>query len=173
MNIKFLLLLVCSMSAFVGFSQEQEDEKKHFFAFAFAFGYTYIPKGAEVEGTVADGVFVPAIGVDYFYRIKPRWEIGVMADMEFGEYIVAERDLNRKNAIIVAIIGAYALTESINIYAGGGMEFERSHNLAVFRCGGEYSFAMGNDFFIAPGFFFDFKEDYDTWSLAVALGKEF
>ena len=69
MKIKFLLLLVCSMSAFVGFSQEQEDEKKH--VFALAFGYTYIPKGAEVEGTEADGVFVPAIGVDYFYRIKP------------------------------------------------------------------------------------------------------
>jgi len=159
------------MSAFVGLSQEIEDEEKH--VFSMAYGYTYIPKGAEVEGPVADGVFVPTVGVGYFYRVKPRGEIGVMADMEFGEYIVAERDLNRKNAIIVAIIGTYALTESINLYAGGGMEFERSHNLGVFRCGGEYSFTIGNDFFIAPVFLFDFKQNYDTWSLTVSVGKEF
>ena len=153
-------------------AQEAEHEKKNHLITG-ALGYTYIPKGAPHGSNSADGVFVPSIGLDYFYSISNRWEIGFMSDFEFGEYIIFEKELNRKNAIVLTVIASYSLTHHINLFAGGGMEFEQHHNLGVIRIGGEYGFELKNDWVIAPGVFFDFKEGTDTWSLSIAFGKEF
>ncbi|MCF6358894.1 MAG: hypothetical protein L3J54_13925 [Draconibacterium sp.] len=154
------------------FAQDTEhEEKKHLITGAL--GYTYIPQGASEHSDAADGVFIPSIGLDYFYSISHRWEIGIMTDLELGEYLVFDKDLNRKNALVVAGIAAFALTKHINVFAGGGMEFEKEHNLAVIRVGTEYAFNLKKEWIIAPGIFFDFKEGIDTWSLSVAFGKEF
>ncbi|NOX46003.1 MAG: hypothetical protein GXO89_03380 [Chlorobi bacterium] len=53
------------------------------------------------------------------------------------------------------------------------MEFERPRNLGGIRVGTEYAFKLKKEWVISPGFFFDFKEGIDTWSLSVAIGKEF
>jgi len=53
------------------------------------------------------------------------------------------------------------------------MEFENHENLGIIRLGGEYVFKLPKNWVISPGFFFDFKEGTDTWSLSVAFGKEF
>ena len=149
----------------------QDNENKHIITAAI--GYSYIPEGSSHGEAVADGVFIPSLGLDYFYRISHKWEIGLMTDFEFGEYLVFKKDLNRKNAIVVTAIASYALTKSINLFAGGGLEFEESHNLGIDRFGGEYGFKLNKGWVIAPGFFYDFKEGYDSWSLSLAFGKEF
>ena len=59
-----------------------------------------------------------------------------------------------------------------NLLGGGGIELEHNHNLAVLRVGVERSIPFGKNWVIGPAFFFDFKEGYDTWSLALAIGKE-
>lgn len=96
-----------------------------------------------------------------------------MGDFELGEYVIFEKDLNRKNAIVATIIASYAITKSINIFAGGGMEFEREHNLGIIRFGAEYGFELNKGWVLSPGFFYDFKESYDTWSLSLSFGKKF
>jgi hypothetical protein len=53
------------------------------------------------------------------------------------------------------------------------MEFEQHHNLGVMRVGTESAFKLKKEWVISPGFFFDFKEGIDTWSLSVSFGKEF
>jgi hypothetical protein len=75
--------------------------------------------------------------------------------------------------MIVALMGAFALTKSINIYTGGGVEFEESHHLGIISYGAEYSFKLKNNFFIAPGISMDYKKNYNTWSAAIVIGKEF
>ena len=50
-----------------------------------------------------------------------------MANIELEDYILFKNDLERNHAMIVALIGAFLLTESIKIYAGISMEFERNH----------------------------------------------
>jgi len=167
-NTYFLVFIF--ISSFI-FAQEEEKETKHIVTAAF--GYTFIPKGTSHNSESKDGVFVPSVGFDYFYKIKPKWEIGIMTDFEFGEYIIFSENLNRKNAIVVVAVGSFAITKSLNIFAGGGMEFEQEHSIPIIRLGTEYSFKIKKGWVIAPGIFFDIKEGYDTWSFSLAFGKEF
>ena len=165
-----ILFLLCFLSVNT-FAQEHEQEKKNLLAFSL--GYTYIPKGSIYDAEEATGVFVPSLGLDYFRRLHPRWEIGIMADVELGEYVFFEKELNRENAILLAAMVSYNITRHINFFAGGGMEFEKHKNLGVIRLGGEYVFKLPKTWVISPGFFFDFKEGIDTWSLNLSFGKEF
>ena len=105
--------------------------------------------------------------------LHPHWEIGIMTDIELGEYVFFEKDLNREYAILLTAMVIFNLTKHINFFAGGGMEFEKHKNLGIIRLGGKYVFRLPKSWVILPGFFFDFKEATDTWSLSVAIGKEF
>ncbi len=165
----FIFIVILSINAFA--QESKNEEKKHLITGAF--GYTYIPKGGSVDAHEAEGVFIPSIGLDYFYTLSHRWEIGIMTDLELGEYVIFEKDLNRKNALVVTAIASFSLTKHINLFAGGGMEFEKHHNLGIVRVGGEYAFNLKKDWIIAPGLFLDFKEGIDTWSISIAFGKEF
>ena len=138
----------------------QEHVKKNLLTAAL--GYTYIPKGSALEAEEADGILVPSIGLNYFRRIHPRWELGLMTDIDLGEYVIFEKNLNRKNAIVVTAIVSFTVTRNINLFAGGGMEFEEHLNLGVIRTGAEYAFRFIKDWVLAPGFFYDFKEGIDT-----------
>ena len=168
---RLLLLFIVSLSFLSSFAQEQEEQKKNLLSASF--GYTFIPQGSSHEEEEADGIFIPSIGVDYFRRIHPRWEIGLMVDLELGEYIISHKELNRKNALAVIAMGSFTVNKHINLFAGGGMEFEKHHNLGVLRLGTEYVFRLKKEWVISPGFFYDFKDGFDTWSLSLAFGKEF
>ena len=168
-----VVLLIFVAQLCFGQETKETKEKETKNLLTLAFGYTYIPQGAAEGSTEADGVFIPAIGLDYFRRIHPKWEIGTMIDLELGSYIIAKRDLNRENALIVVGIAAYNLTDHMTFFGGGGIELEKHENLWIGRLGGEYAFKFKNDWVIAPGFFYDLKKGYDSWALSVAFGKEF
>jgi len=174
--IKFILIILTIPQK--SFSQEPAGEEKdesmesrHFISLSF--GYTFIPKGGNLESTEATGFFVPSIGLDYFYRIKPRWEIGTMMDVELDHYLIIDKDLERENAFIATVVGLYKISPHLSIFAGGGIEVEHHKNLAVFRAGIDSPISLGRGWVLAPTLIFDFKEGYDTWSLAIAIGKEF
>jgi hypothetical protein len=149
---------------------EEELLKQH--KLTLAFGYTHIPEGADdVESD--KGVWVPGLGLDYFYRLNEKWEIGIAADIEFGEYLIIDKDLNRKNAFILVALAGYELVPAWAVFAGGGIEIEEHKNLAVLRVGTEYEFQFENDWLIAPGLLFDLKEEFNSFSIYVAGGKIF
>ena len=56
---------------------------------------------------------------------------------------------------------------------GPGIEFERNKNIFILRFNTEYAFELGKDWAIAPCFNYDFKQQYDTYSLGVGLHKTF
>ncbi|MGB0391485.1 MAG: hypothetical protein ACPGRC_07470 [Salibacteraceae bacterium] len=168
--ITLLLVLATSMA----YSQEHEHEELKKNLLTGAFGYTYIPKAAFPEDTDSKGILVPSIGLDYFRRINKNWEVGTMIDLELANYLIVDRDLNRDKALVITAICAYSFNTPWTVYAGGGIELEKHENLGVIRMGGERVFSLKNDWVIAPGFFYDFKGgSYDTWSIAIAFGKEF
>ena len=169
-NTYFMVLILMFLSSFT-FAQEEEKEPKHIITAAL--GYTFIPSGAPSGSHEEEGAFVPSIGLDYFYRLGSKWEIGIMSDLELGEYVLIQKELNRENAFLLAAVASYSLTKSLNVFAGGGMEFEKHHNLGVIRLGTEYAFKLKKGWVLAPGLLFDFKEGTDTWSLSIAFGKEF
>jgi hypothetical protein len=96
-----------------------------------------------------------------------------MMDVELDHYLVVDQDLERENAFIAAVIGLYKVTPRFSLFAGGGIEIEDHGNLAVLRVGADSPIPLGRDWILAPTLIFDFKEGYDTWSLAVSIGKEF
>ena len=152
-------------------NESETMESRHFISLSF--GYTYIPGAAELGEVEANGFFVPSIGIDYFYRIAPRWEIGTMMDVELDHYLVVDKDLERENAFIAAVVGLYKLNPHLSLFAGGGIEIEHHGNLAVLRIGVDSPIQLGRAWVFAPTLIFDFKEGYDTWSLAISIGKEF
>ncbi|OHX68468.1 hypothetical protein NH26_06550 [Flammeovirga pacifica] len=161
------------MCTFNLFSQEHEKEEgRHYISITFA--QTFIPQGSNMDNLNHKGHLVPGIGFDYLYKIKPRFELGIMADFELGRYIIPHKeDLVRDHAIVLVGVATYTLMPNWNAFVGGGMEFEKHHNLGVFRIGTEYNFGIGNQWSIPVGIFYDLKEGYDTWSMSIGLGKAF
>ena len=138
-----------------------------------SFGYTYVPKAGEIGGSEATGVMVPSIGLDYFYKISPKFEVGTMIDLELANYLIFEKDLSREKALIVSAVGVYALMGELNVIAGGGVELEKHKSFGVLRFGMDYSWTFKNNWLLAPGVFYDLKEGYNTWAVSINFGKEF
>jgi hypothetical protein len=137
------------------------------------FGFTFIPVAAEVHETEARGLFVPTIGLDYFRHLGKHWEVGIMADYELMHYMIVDEQLEREQALLLTLLGMYKIGKRWGIYAGGGIEFEPHHNLAVFRLGTEYTIDLKKNWALIPKVFFDFKESYNTWSLQFSFAKLF
>ncbi len=171
MKIKIVFFFLVTILSINTFAQENEQEKKNLLSVAL--GYTYIPNESEVHIEEATAVFIPTFGLDYFRRLSSHFEIGLMADVELGEYLIIDKDLHRENAFLLVAMLNYNLTKHINILGGGGMEFEKNKNLGVVRLGAEYVFKLKKEWVILPGFFYDFKEGTDTWALSIGIGKEF
>jgi hypothetical protein len=173
----FVFFVFMIVSCFI-FSQEEpkvkevgEEGNKN--AIFLTFGYTYIKEAAEVGATEVEGVFVPTIGLDYYYRLKPKLKIGMMLDLELANYLIISEDLERNKAFIVTAMAAYCLPENFSLYGGLGIELEKHENFAIFRLGAEYELELKKDWSLATGLFYDLKDGYDTWTLSLAVGKSF
>ena len=146
-------------------------EKKNVLTTALA--YTFIPAGS-AQDNLQKGHFVPGIGIDYFRRIQPRFDLGIMADIELGSYVIPRKeDLIRERALVLALIGSYSITENWGVFFGPGYELERHKSFPIFRLGSEYLVSLKGDWFIPLGLFYDIKEGYDAWSISIGIGLEF
>jgi hypothetical protein len=169
-----LVLLIVFVSNSNVYAQEEAStprEDKHLIALSF--GFTYIPEGENENQTETTGVFIPTLGLDYFFKIKQRWEIGLMTDIELGNYVIIDKELDRENAFIATAMGLYKISNDWSVFAGAGIELEKHKNLAVLRLGTDYVFSLGKGWVLGPGFYYDLKEGYDTWSISIVLGKDF
>jgi hypothetical protein len=151
-------------------ASDEEPFKRH--KLNLAYGYTHIPEGAEEEGG-EKSVWVPGLGLDYFYRLNEKWEIGAAVDIEFGKYLIIDKDLSRHNAYILIALAGYEVVPFWAVFGGVGIEIEEHKNLAVFRLGTGYEFMFQNDWLIAPGLLVDYKVDFTSYSFYVAAGKVF
>ena len=182
------IFFVFSLLVWVGLAaqhtEEKQAEQKHEqhahegehskYKLALATGYTHIPSAFE-DGKEEEDVFVPSIGLDFFYFINEKWSLGVVADLELAEYLVdfGRENLDRERAFILAILSGYELAPGWAVLTGAGMEFEKHKNLLVVRLGTEYEFHLGQGWNLGPSLFFDFKEEFSTWTLGVMVGKRF
>jgi hypothetical protein len=138
-----------------------------------ALAYTFISAGS-AQDNLENGHFVPGIGIDYFRRIHPKFDVGIMADIELGTYIIPRQDdLIRERALVLALIGSYALTENWGVFFGPGYELERHKSFPIFRLGSEYIFTLNSDWFVPVGLFYDIKEGFDAWSVSAGIGFNF
>jgi hypothetical protein len=155
------------------YAQEAEAEaggKKH--KIAFVLGYTHIPSAFE-EGQSKKDIYVPTIGLDYMYKLNEKWSFGCALDLELGSYLVRfnREDLDRENALITAALVGYEIAPRWGILLGPGIEFEKNKNLLIIRSGVEYEFDLGQNWGLFPSINYDFKEEYNTWSISIGLCK--
>jgi hypothetical protein len=152
-----ICLLILSSTHLLAQEVEKEESKRH--KFAFVIGLTHIPEAFE-EGHLEKAVYVPTIGLDYFYQLKEKWKLGYALDLELGSYVVNfnREDLSRKNAVVTAVLAGYEILPRWSILAGPGVEFEKNKTLFIFRAATEYEFELANDWGLFPSFNYDFKE---------------
>jgi len=152
--------------------EEREQEKPH--ALAFVLSYTHIPEATK-DGEVEAAVFVPTLGLDYFYNFNEKWLVGAAIDWELGKYEVDYEDdeLTREVAVVLGAMLGYEVQPGWAVLAGPGVEFEKNKNLFVFRISTEYTFEMGKDWGLFPSFTYDFKKEYSSYALGIGLKKRF
>lgn len=166
------LFLFCSTLVLSQEPEEKENSKPH--KIEFVFGLTHIPEAYE-EGHLEKEVYVPTLGLDYFYQLNETWKLGYAFDVEFGEYVVDfyKENLSRENAIVTAALVGYEILPRWSVLAGPGIEFEKNKTLFIFRASTEYEFELANYWGIFPSFNYDFKEEYSTWALSFGISKRF
>lgn len=137
------------------------------------FGITFVPLGNQLEGTDARGLWAPMVGLDYFYRISRRWGAGFIGAIELDHYVVTDDQVERENALNLTLVGMYTPARYLDLFLGGGIEIEQHDNLAVLRLGLQYSMHLGQNWAVVPKLYFDFKENYNTWTFSLSLARKF
>gem|GEM_PF-1484467 len=145
-------------------------------------GFTHIPSAFYEHETheQSTGKWVPTIGVEYYYSLTRKWELGLVTDIELDEYYIQTDDhneLERNNVVILAAVGKFKPTHRIGIIAGPGIEWEfRNHateSFFVLKTGIEYEVAIEKGWELTPMFSYDFKEEYSAYAFGVTIGKRF
>lgn len=169
--ISFLLFLLVIMPVL---SQENDKEEQTKHKVVLLLGLTHIPETIE-EGESLKSEEIPTIGLDYFYKFNPKWQIGIVVDLELGKYAVdfGGENIPRENAVVTGVVAGYTLLKGWSVFAGPGVEFESNRNLYIFRATTEYEFELGNNWGLSPALSFDFKKEYSTYSFGVGLSKMF
>ncbi|MGI9546193.1 MAG: hypothetical protein ACR2MM_03070 [Flavobacteriaceae bacterium] len=176
MKIRFILLTFLVLNIFPALAQEEAEvpEQEYKYQLVLVLGYTHIPE-ARTEGETTESENLPTIGLDFFYRIHEKWKLGIVLDLELNKYEVDfEGDrLRRETAFITGIVAGFEILPRWGIIFGPGLEFERNKNLFLLRLGMEYAFELGRSWEILPAINFDFKKEFNTYSLGLGIGKRF
>lgn len=160
--------------------QEEEHHGKH--KLAFFYGITHVPSAFYAHETHVEstGKWVPTLGLDYFYTLNHKWDIGFIGDVELDQYYIRtseEDDLERNNVVVLSAVANYKATKHIGIFAGPGFETEfksgESETFFVFKVGIEYEVEIADGWDLAPVFAYDFKEEYSSYAFGMSIGKRF
>ncbi|QZT37287.1 hypothetical protein K5X82_19005 [Halosquirtibacter xylanolyticus] len=191
MKNKLLSLMFCLCMFYVVSAEEHhghkpEEEGRHSLSLYTGFTHnagSYFSKETKEKST---GRWVPTVGLDYFFTINHKWDIGAIADLELEEYYVSEghgeREYERTNAVAFIAVGKYKPIEGLGIIFGPGVEFEFKKNietetLFVAKIGVEYEVPIKNGWSIAPSFIYDYKYSRDlkfsAYSYGFSIGKKF
>lgn len=170
-SLTFLIFLLSFISTQ---AQEMEQEKEIKHKIALFFGFAHVPKAIE-NGESIKPENLPTIGLDYFYELNQKWELGVVLDFELGKYAVdfGGENIPREFALVTGVVANYSLWRGWSIYAGPGVEFERNKNLFILKTGTEYEFELGKNWGLHPAFSYDFKKEYGSYFFGVGVSKGF
>lgn len=171
-----LFLTFCMLIGIFGYSQENENEDEQegkIHKVALVFGYTHIPSAFE-EGKKSESVFVPTIGIDYFFQFEKGWKIGAVFDLELNNYLVNfnREELEREKALVTGILVGYEFSNRWSLLLGPGVEFEKHKNLFILRTSVEYEFELSENWGLFPSVNFDYKEEYSTWSVNIGVSRK-
>jgi len=157
------------------FSQEHtrnDHAIDHKHRVALLYGLVHVPEGYE-EGSSGDtGILIASYGLEYSYRLNQKWALGLSLNMEGGNYLIHD-EIPRENAFLITGLGFYEIMHHWEFYFGAGVEIEHHHNYGIVRLGTLYLFPVGKGWDITPAFTFNHKIVYNSWEMAITVGKSF
>ena len=182
MRYLILFTLFFTILAFPKDSLAQHEETTHpsspehtsgYVRLAVLIGHTFIPKGPS-----HDRLAVPSWGVDLEYWINHKWGFGLHNDIEIETFLVDhdghEEVLTREYPLVLTLDALYKPWKQLVLLVGPGWEFEPTEDFFLVRAGVEYEFEMGHGWDFSPTFFYDSRRNaYDTWTIALGVGKRF
>ena len=152
-------------------SEEEEPLLRH--RVAILTGNTYVPKGDPAQGRTGF-VVAPTYGIEYEYNFTHKFAVGVNCDMEVQRYVIntdEHEELEREFATVVALNFIYEPIPNLAIMLGPGREFETHKSFWAVMGGVSYAFKLPNNWDISPTFCYEFKENFDAWTLGISFGK--
>ena len=149
----------------------REDRVRHH-RIAILIGHTHIP--ALQNGR---GFLIPSWGLDYEYWFTRSWGVGLHSDLELQTFLIERsesEEIEREYPIVVTLDALYKPWRGLVIQLGPGYEFEKNKNFFLIRAGLEYEIDLPHHWDLSPSVFYDTRIDaYDTWSIALGVGKRF
>jgi len=176
---KYILSLVLIYYSLVSMSQDSMDhnevqEEYGRNSLKLFTGYTLVPKGNRLE--IGKNLIVPTIGIDYAFFLKPKLYVGLYADLELSNYLVETGDgseIRRKNAFSLATVIGREVTNWLILFAGGGIEIEKSRNLPIIKFGVEFTKRIGEGWEISIPVYWDYKDEYTALGFGLGVSKRF
>ncbi len=149
------------------------EHSKGYFRVAALIGHTFIP-----TGPAPDRLAVPSWGLDLEYWFSHKWGAGLHNDLEIETFLVEheghEEVLAREYPLVLTLDVLFKPWKQLVLLAGPGWELERNEDFFLVRAGLEYEFELGHGWDLSPTFFYDTRQHaYDTWSIALGVGKQF
>lgn len=123
-------------------------------------------------------LMIPSIGFDLEYWPVRQFGVGLHSDMEIQSFVVQSVEgegIQRVLPLVQTVDALWKPWKDLVLIAGPGLEFERTKSYALFRIGMEYEIEFGHHWDISPTLFYDnrFGHDYNTFSIALGIGKRF
>lgn len=179
-------LLLFAFSQFI-FAQHEHDSEIHEtnhgkHKISLYTGFTHVSAAFYEHETheQSTGKWIPTIGIDYYYTLNTKWDLGFIGDVEIDEYYIRtneHNELERNNIMVLSLVGKYKPIKRLGIFAGPGYEteYKRRHTKSFFvaKIGVEYEVEIENGWELTPVLSYDLKEEYSSYALGITLGKRF
>ena len=162
-----------------------QDEKAHSsmphheipnWKLGFSMLHAYLPAGSHEEQNKSLFV-VPAIGLELFYTINPRWGIIWTNEVTMQSYLVnneKEDNLEREFPVVSAIVANYHIGKRFYINAGPGIEIEKHKSFFIFRAGMEYELLIAEGWDVVPAIHYETKQGkFGTVYLGITIARHF
>jgi len=139
-------------------------------------GNTIVPaaKTADGENSV---VLFPSWGLNYEYKIKHNYGVALMSEFEMQSYAVEHdehAEIEREYPIIISTVFVYEPVNHLVLFAGPGIEFEKTHNFSIIKAGAAVTFSLPKHYGIAFEVSYERKnKTYDAWTFGILVGKGF
>ncbi|MEH6705624.1 MAG: hypothetical protein V7691_12575 [Galbibacter orientalis] len=155
--------------------EESEEFKRN--KLALFLGYSWIPQGEDEDTGEKETIFVPSIGFSYEYWFTEKWGIGTYNDIEIVKYKVEKDDenaeLERENALSLAVGAVYEILPKWTAIAGGGLDIDKNETLPILHLATEYVILEKDSKELSISFSYNNKKYYDTFSIGLVYGKKF
>lgn len=139
-------------------------------------GNTFVPSAKTAEGENSVILF-PSWGINYEFKIKHNYGVALMNEFELQSYAIEHdehAEIEREYPIITSVVFVYEPVHHLVLFAGPGIEFERTENFSILKAGAAVTFQLPKHFGLAFEVSYERKnKTYDAWTLGLLIGKGF